>query len=96
MVGKCKWCGKPFTKTHNRQMYCSNYCRKNARREQQAEYSRTYRKKYKGMLPDATLYGLGSGRLGSHTCYNWRKEYKKIQNEYVFLNIKPKRGELKT
>lgn len=71
MVGKCKWCGKPFTKTQ------------------------TYRKKYKGMLPDSTLYGLGSGRLGSHTCYNWRKEYKKIQNEYVFLNIK-QREKLKT
>ena len=90
MVGKCKWCGKPFTKTHNRQMYCSNYCRKNARREQQAEYSRTYRKKYKGMLPDSTLYGLGSGRFVGHNFYNLRKEYKKIQNEYVFLNIKPK------
>ena len=95
MAGKCKWCGKPFTKTHNRQMYCSNYCRKQARREQQAGYSRTYRKKYKGMLPDSTLYGLGSGRLGSHTCHNWRKEDKKIQNEYIFLNIKPKREKLK-
>lgn len=90
MDGKCKWCGKPFTKTHNRQMYCSNYCRKNARREQQAEYSREYRRKYRAVMPESTIYGLGSGRLGAHTTHNWRKEYVKVQNELAFLKIKSK------
>lgn len=91
-MAKCKFCGKEFTKTHNRQMYCSKHCRVEARRDQQASYNREYRRKYRNVMPESTIYGLGSGRLSGHTCYNWRKEYKKIQNEYVFLKIKPKKG----
>ena len=93
---KCKYCGSEFTKTHNRQMYCCNQCRIEARREQQASYNREYRRKYRKVMPESTIYGLGSGRLGKHTCYtkdySWKQEYNKIQNEKIFLKIKPKKG----
>ena len=41
---KCKWCGKPFTKQHNRQEYCSDECFQYARQEQKAIYQRKRRK----------------------------------------------------
>lgn len=43
-------------------------------------------------MPESTIYGLGSGRLGAHTTHNWRKEYVKVQNELAFLKIKSKGG----
>ena len=34
----CKWCHKPFTKTHHRKVYCSTRCKLNALHEQKAKY----------------------------------------------------------
>lgn len=41
-------------------------------------------------MPESTIYGLGSGRLGAHTTQDWRKEYVKVQNELIFLKIRTK------
>lgn len=38
MVSKCKYCGKSFTKTHNKQKYCSEKCREYAVKEQKLKY----------------------------------------------------------
>ncbi len=43
-MSKCKYCGKEFTKTHNREMYCCDKCRYFSRKEQRAAYQRKRRK----------------------------------------------------
>ena len=58
---ECKYCGKEFEKTHNRQMYCSKECSTKAKKEQDLihrrkwwnknshkikEYKRQYNQKY--------------------------------------------------
>lgn len=40
----CKYCGKPFLKKHNKEMYCSDECRIKAHQDQDAEYRRRRRK----------------------------------------------------
>jgi len=39
---KCAYCGKEYTKTHNRQTYCSDKCRKHARQEKRRIYDSQY------------------------------------------------------
>ena len=39
---KCKYCGKTYTKHHNRQEYCSDTCRKYARQEKKRIYNSRY------------------------------------------------------
>lgn len=79
---KCKWCGKPFEKTHNRQEYCSDRCFRFARLEQKAVYQRKRRK----MINDGELISneskhLGTGFLGEHCHDDPKKEYESIQKE---------------
>ena len=58
---KCKWCGKPFTKQHNKECYCSDECRINALREQKALYQRKRRK----LINNGELISNENKKLGS-------------------------------
>lgn len=43
MLFECRYCGREFEKTHNRQMYCSKECSTKAKREQDLTHWKTWR-----------------------------------------------------
>jgi len=84
---KCEYCGKPYTKTHGNQKYCSKKCRKNAKREQVAHSRlRTYYKNKN--QKKIKQYGLGTGSLGQHKNPDNNQEYQLIRKELQRLKIK--------
>lgn len=90
---KCKYCGKPFTKRHNREMYCSDSCRRNALREQKARYQakRRLRIKQKVLIVDEyKKYGLGSygTSANGHRKNKFSQEYIAIQKEMKRIGLK--------
>ena len=79
---KCKWCGKPFTKQHNRQEYCSEECFNFARLEQKAVYQRRRRKLInEGVIVSNENKHLGTGFLSEHCHDEFQEEYESIQKE---------------
>lgn len=46
MLFECRYCGKEFEKTHNRQMYCSKECSTKAKREQDLTHWKTWRQRH--------------------------------------------------
>ena len=82
----CKWCGKPFKKYHNRQIYCCDDCKKYARQIQQRDDKRKSRK-INYIFKDDAYYGLGSGGLSAHANKNFNNESMKIQKEKKRLGI---------
>ncbi|MDO5820928.1 MAG: hypothetical protein Q4Q32_03820 [Methanobrevibacter sp.] len=79
---KCKWCGKPFTKQHNRQEYCSDECFNYARLEQKAIYQRKRRKLINNNeLVSNESRHLGTGYLSQHRHEDFEKEHASIQKE---------------
>lgn len=84
---KCKWCGKPFTKEHNRQEYCTKECAYYARLEQKARYNRKYRLNYKSRKSDS-YWGMGSGALGSHREESFDEEHEAVRKEFKRLKLK--------
>ena len=79
---KCKWCGKPFTKQHNRQEYCSDECFQYARQEQKAIYQRKRRKQINaGVLCSNESTHIGTGYLSQHRHEDFEKEHASIQKE---------------
>ena len=92
----CKWCRKPFTKTHHSMKYCSGKCKLNALREQKAKYQakrRLLAKKGTLVLPEYRKYGLGSYGT-SHTAHrksDFTKEYERIQKEFEHLRLKKRK-----
>ena len=90
---KCKYCGKPFTKKHNREMYCSKECRLNALREQKARYQAKRRLRIKKgllVLPEYKKYGLGSygTSANGHRKSKFTQEYLAIQREMKRLGLR--------
>jgi predicted nucleic acid-binding Zn ribbon protein len=75
---KCAYCGKTYTKKHNRQKYCSKTCSKNAKREQDRKaWIRWFHKNKK------TLYQtrLGTRTIGPKPNPNPEREAEIIKNE---------------
>ena len=87
MKVNCKFCGKPYTKTHNRQEYCSEYCRKEAKKEQNRNNFHRWYHRNKNQPIWKTKKILGSGELGPHMHHDHDKEYQAIQNEKKRLRI---------
>ena len=75
---KCAYCGKPFTKHHNRQTYCSDKCRKEARREQKRNWALTYYHKNKKRINHTRT---GTRTIGPHKHENDDREAEIVQNE---------------
>ena len=85
---KCAYCGKPFTKKHGNQKYCSYNCKHNAKKEQTAKARmKHYHTKQKQRGGDQA-WGLGTSGLGQHRQTDHNIEYQKIQNEKKRLNLK--------
>lgn len=88
-MATCKWCGKTFTKKHNREEYCNEKCRKYGNQENTRNRVRIFRKKYYLIFDEKQKYGgVGTGFLTSKRKENFDLEYYAIQNEKRKLNIK--------
>lgn len=78
----CKYCGKEFTKKHNRQVYCCKECSKKAKREQDNNSWHKWYHKNKHRLSEKTRWGLGSGTIGAKAYTDdFEKELNVIQTE---------------
>lgn len=75
---KCKYCGKTYTKTHNRQEYCSKECRTEARKEQKRNWALTYYYKNKKRINQTRI---GTPTIGPHKHENDDREAEIIQKE---------------
>jgi len=84
---KCNWCGREFVKKHNRQVYCSDFCKKHARQEKNRGYFRKYYHKYKEIMTEKQRCGLGTGYLSMHRNDNFNQEFLAIRNEMKKLKI---------
>ena len=85
---KCKYCGKPFYKQHNKTCYCSDECRTLALKEQKAEYQRKRRKLInKGVLVSNEKEYIGTQFLSQHRQEDFEDEYESIQKEMKRLKL---------
>lgn len=86
----CKWCGKEFTKEHNRQEYCSETCKENGYKEKHRICQDNYRKRWKNVMTEKQKYGLGSygSRLGPHANNDVSIELNLIQTEMRILKLR--------
>lgn len=87
----CKYCGKKFNKTANKQCYCCDDCRSNALREQKAEYQRNRRKLVReGVLivSEKEKGNITNGGLLEHRFEDFEREYRAIQREKKRLKLK--------
>lgn len=75
---KCAYCGKTFTKTHNRQIYCSKNCSKKAHQEQ---INRSWRKWYHKNKTRLYQTQLGTRTIGPHRHSDDEREAEIVQNE---------------
>ena len=75
---KCAYCGKPFTKTHNRQVYCSDECRNNSRKEKRRKYNYKYYTKNKNRIHNKYL---GTNTLAPTRNTDPEREAEIVQNE---------------
>lgn len=93
---KCKYCGKLFVKKHNREVYCSKDCRRNALREQKARYQAKRRLKIKRkelILPEHQISGMGSYGTSctGHMRSSFEEEYRAVQREMQRIGLKKRR-----
>lgn len=86
-MAKCKWCGQEYTKHHNRQVYCSDSCRKEGTRELTRKRRSRYYYRYKKIIKEERAYNVGAGRLGQHREINFTTELKKIESEMKRYNL---------
>ena len=84
---KCKYCGKEFTKTHNRQMYCSPKCSTEAEKENTRNRVHKWYHRNKHNLSEKRRWGLGTGELGPHRHEDWEIEREKIEKEMQRLRL---------
>lgn len=86
---KCAYCGKGFTKEHNRQVYCSPQCRDYARREQKARYQCKRRKSIRiGELISNENNFVGTNFLSKHRRTDFMKEHSQILKEMKRLGLR--------
>ena len=75
---KCAYCGKTFTKKHNRQIYCSKTCAENSRKDKKRIYnSRYYYKNKQRILTTAK----GTTTMSPKRNPNVEREAEIVQNE---------------
>lgn len=84
----CGWCGKQYTKTANKQKYCSDYCRESARSHQSRMKSHRWYHRHKHELTEKQRWGLGSGVIGQHRHEDFQREHEVILKELTRLGIK--------
>lgn len=89
---KCKYCGNLFTKTHNRQVYCSDLCRKKALQDQKAKYQRKYYQKHREYFKNKKTIGTTNFKQHINTDENGEllihKEIAEIESQLRKTGIK--------
>lgn len=83
-LAKCKWCGKTFTKTSNRQVCCSQECQKERQKELSRNRQQRYYYRHKvGNINSKNITSLGSKGTSqtAHPKENFPDEYLSIQSE---------------
>ena len=75
---KCHYCGKTYTKTHNRQTYCSNECRKKGYQEKN---NNRWRKWYHKNKKNLYQRQLGTRTIGPKPNPDPEREAEIIRNE---------------
>ena len=86
---RCKYCGKPFFRTHKNTCYCSDRCRNLALKEQKAKYQRERRKKIRNgeIVSNESKY-VGTGFLSHKRQESFEDEMKALEKELKRLRIK--------
>ena len=81
---KCAYCGKEYTKTHNRQTYCSDKCRTEARREKRRRYDYKYYRKNRDIINQKRI---GTRTIGPKPNPNKEREQQIIQKEIERIGL---------
>ena len=81
---KCSYCGKTYTKTHNRQKYCSDHCRTEARREKKRTYNSRYYYKNRKRLHQTLI---GTRCIGPKRNPDPERETEIVQNEIQRIGL---------
>ena len=81
---KCAYCGKTYKKTHNRQTYCSETCRKNARQEKRRIYDSRYYYKNKNIINKKRI---GTRSIGPKPHPDIEREAEIVQNEVERIGL---------
>ena len=74
----CAYCGKTYTKTHNRQMYCSDECRRHGYQEKNNRRWRKWYHKNKNKLYQTQL---GTRTIGPKPNPDIEKEHEIVTKE---------------
>ena len=82
---KCKLCGETYTKTHNRQEYCSEECRKEARRLKRRTYDHKYYTRNRNRINHKRL---GTRTIGPKPNPKPEREQEIIQNEIERIGLR--------
>ena len=81
---KCAYCGKPFTRKHNRQKYCSTECSTNAERENRRKRDYRYYHRHKTRINQTRK---GTRSIGPKPNPNPEREAEIIQNEIERIGL---------
>ena len=81
---KCSYCGKPYTKTHNRQKYCSPECAENAHREHKRNWAYTNYHKNRDHINKVRI---GTRTIGPRPNPNTEREAEIVQNEIERIGL---------
>ena len=82
---KCPICGKTFEKKHNRQVYCSKECSKEAKRRQDTKHRLKWVNKNKERLYQTQL---GTRTIGPHRNTDDEREHEIVRNEIERIGLK--------
>lgn len=99
MISTCKWCGKEYEKTSNRQVCCSKECQDNLTRENSAKSSMKHYYKHKiGNTNKKAITSLGSKGTSSTTkpkeSFEDEHEWAVKEAKRIGFNIKKFEGPL--
>lgn len=83
-IAHCKYCGRPFIKTHNRTVYCSSECREYSDKEHTLKRVRRFYRKH-GRQNNKWI---GTGTLGCHRHEDEDYELLMITREIKRLKLK--------
>lgn len=81
---KCAYCGKTFTKKHNRQKYCSDKCRKYARQEKRRIYDSRYYYKNRDIINKKRI---GTRTIGPKPNPDTERETEIVRNEVERIGL---------
>lgn len=83
---KCAYCGKEFEKHHNRQIYCSPECSKEANREKDRIRHLRYYYKHKDRINTTKI---GTRTIGPRAHQDKEREAEIVQNEIDRIGLRP-------